>query len=159
MLVTLSYLTDTGETNPELDHTAPGVGSNVPFELCLHWIRPYSAVDTTTVYIINEQDQCGESTFPSAWADAALAWVATQRMTVTVGDCASQGYTEAAGSQTVPGTGAPSDPVVNLFTRATTTVYIINEQDQCGESTFPSAWADAALAWVATQRMTVAVGD
>ena len=74
------------------------------------------AADQTTVYIINAAGQCGESTFPSTWADAALAWVATQRMTVTVGNCASQGYTVPAGSQIVPGTGAPSDPVVTLYT-------------------------------------------
>ena len=42
MEFTLSYLTDNGRSNPELDHTIPGVGDNVPFEFCLHWVRPYS---------------------------------------------------------------------------------------------------------------------
>merc|ERR1711865_840551 len=109
----------------------------------------------------NAQNQCGEATIPATWADAALAWVATQGMSVTVGSCSSMGYTDPAGSQTIPNTGAPSDPVVNLYapTPDVVTVYIINAQNQCGEATIPATWADAALAWVATQGMSVTVGS
>lgn len=71
--------------------------------------------DFVTVYIINTQNQCGEARIPATWTDAALAWVATQGMSVTVGSCSSMGYTDPAGSQTIPNTGAPSDPVVNLY--------------------------------------------
>ena len=34
--------------------------------------------DTVTVYIINAQNQCGESTIPSDWAQLGLDWISSQ---------------------------------------------------------------------------------
>jgi len=70
-----------------------------------------------TVYIINSQGQCGEATFPSKWTTAALKWVGTQGLKAKVGTCASLGYTQPAGSKTLRNTGAPSNPVVKLYTK------------------------------------------
>eukprot|EP01048_Picozoa_sp_COSAG05_P013749 COSAG05_NODE_1493_length_4715_cov_4.480069_1_plen_731_part_00 len=75
--------------------------------------------DTVTVYIINAQDQCGESTIPSDWAQLGLDWISGQDLTATVGTCASMGYTVPAGSQVLQGTGAPTDPTVTIYTRTT----------------------------------------
>jgi uncharacterized surface protein with fasciclin (FAS1) repeats len=117
---------------------------------------------TTTVYIINKKGQCGQSTFLSAWRKAALRWLASQRLTARVGTCKAHGYTVGAGSQTLSKTGAPSSPVVQLFTKPVTntlTVRVFNEKGQCGESTFPAAWKTAALAWVASQDLEAEVGS
>eukprot|EP01048_Picozoa_sp_COSAG05_P013750 COSAG05_NODE_1493_length_4715_cov_4.480069_2_plen_144_part_01 len=72
--------------------------------------------DTVTVYIINAQGQCGESTIPSDWAQLGLGWISEQGLTATVGTCASMGYTVPAGSQVLQGTGAPTDPTVTFYT-------------------------------------------
>jgi len=122
-----------------------------------------------TVYIINSQGQCGEATFPSKWTTAALKWVGTQGLKAKVGTCASLGYTQPAGSKTLRNTGAPSNPVVKLYTKGNgggklVHVYYISHDNNhgygptCGEAAFPSSWASRALAWVKSQKVRVIQG-
>jgi hypothetical protein len=73
---------------------------------------------TTTIHVINAQNQCGESTFPSAWTQQATQWAGSQGLAVQVGTCVSAGYTVRTGSTTtVPNTGAPGPVIVTLYSR------------------------------------------
>merc|ERR1711871_1202919 len=129
-----------------------------------HVLMPPSiaGATTTTIYIINQKNQCGQATFPSAWRTAAVRWLTSQHLASRVGTCKAHGYTVPAGSQTLSNTGAPSSIRVQLFTKPVTdtlTVRIFNEKGQCGESTFPSAWKTAALKWVESQDLEAEVGS
>jgi hypothetical protein len=90
-------------------------------ELCPDTCQSCAPGTTMTVHAINARNQCGESTFPSEWAAGATAWLATQSYTTQPGTCASAGFTEsvtgAGATSTIPNTGAPTDPVVTLYTQ------------------------------------------
>jgi hypothetical protein len=76
-----------------------------------------------TFYVINPtSNQCGESSIPITWEDQATQWATTSGYSVRAGTCASVGYTVSAGQTTIPRTGAPDDPVVMLYTQATSCV-------------------------------------
>lgn len=159
----VSFVTASGDQNKELDHKActdhdesTWCKNENPFGLCVQWVQYYkdathddSLDEKISVYIINGQDQCGESTFPKKWKNSALKWVGSQGLTAKVGTCAAAGYTHSAGSKTLDNTGAPSAPVVNLYTKPpASTVYFINSQNQCGESTFPKRWMRISVSWM-----------
>lgn len=68
------------------------------------------AGSTVTVFII-KNGVCSEAAVPRAWASLQLPAFRN----AVVGSCSSQGYTAAAGQQTLHNTGAPSDPTFALY--------------------------------------------
>jgi len=169
----VSFVHANGKQNEELDHKAcsdhdssTACKNKNPFALCVQWIQYYkdakhddSLDEKISVYIINAQDQCGESTFPKKWTTAALKWVGGQGLNAKVGTCREAGYSHSAGSKTLDNTGAPSSVTVNLYTKPpTTTIYVINSQGQCGESTYPKRWNRITSYWMRRNRLQMRTG-
>lgn len=124
----------------------------------------YGRGATVTVHVINNHGQCGESTIPKSWASAGLKWMSSHGFSAITGTCKSAGYTQIVRKAfAAKGTGAPSDPMITLYSKprqstATVTVHVINDQNQCGESTIPKAWAAAGLKWMSAHDLPAAVG-